>query len=197
MRPRQILTSLIIPTAALGLPTSPANPSSPRSPTASEPISPAPLAERDAAISCGLYKYAMTPLNPPSCWAWYAATAPASDYCGGSSFARATGTSTASSASWLDSCGALRAAELSAPRDFFLADYATDTYNTLLKSGSCALQVRPATPPSSDQIYVGGTDVADILGSAIAASRAAGGTAGVEGSMTCSPGVVGWRMVPV
>ncbi|KAI1769765.1 hypothetical protein F4818DRAFT_435089 [Hypoxylon cercidicola] len=194
MRPRQILTSLIIPTTALSLPTSPLSPSSPRSPIEAPASSPA---TRDAVQTCGLYKYAESPINPPPCWAWYAPTSSPADYCGGSTFTSIASTGGgASSSSWLDSCASLRSAQVAAPRDFFLADYATDEYNTLLASGSCALQVRPATPPSSDQVYVGGTDVADILGSAIDSSRRAGGI-GIEGSMTCSPGVVRWRMVPI
>ncbi|KAI1374808.1 hypothetical protein F4677DRAFT_447072 [Hypoxylon crocopeplum] len=196
MRPRQILTSLIVPTTALALalPTSPGSPRSPSIHEASPSSSPTP---RDTSpIACGLYKYASTPINPPPCWAWYAPTTSPSDYCGGSTFA-SVASSTSTSSSWLDSCATLRAAQQADPRDYFLADYATDRYNTLLTSGACALQVQPATPPSSDQVYVGGTDVVDILGSAISASRAKGGTAGVEGSMTCSPGTVKWRMVPV
>ncbi|KAI6091713.1 hypothetical protein F4821DRAFT_171902 [Hypoxylon rubiginosum] len=194
MRPRQILTSLIVPTTALALPTSPLSPASPRSPIEAPVSSPAP---RDtSAQTCGLYKYANTPVNPPACWAWYAATSTPADYCGGSSFTSISTSTTSSSTSWLDSCASLRTVQLASQRDFFLADYATDKFNTLLTSGSCALQVRPATPPSSEQIYVGGTDVADILGSAIDRSRQAGGK-GVEGSMTCSPGVVSWRMVAV
>ncbi|KAI1389161.1 uncharacterized protein F4822DRAFT_271217 [Hypoxylon trugodes] len=176
MHPHQLLISLIAPTAALSLPST--------------------IAPRAAAQTCGLYKYAQSPNNPPACWAWYASTSPASDYCGGSSF-NTISTSTSSSSSWLDSCTSLRTTEQSAPRDFFLANYATNAFNTLLTSGSCAFQVQPATPPSSDQVYVGGTDVVDILGSAITASRAAGGKVGIEGSMTCSPGVVRWRIVPV
>ncbi|KAI0384663.1 hypothetical protein F5Y04DRAFT_218805 [Hypomontagnella monticulosa] len=182
MHIRQILTTLIAPTAALSLPTIP-------SPNDALP-------PRAAAQSCALIKYADAPVNPGPCWIWYAPTSTPADYCGGSTFSTLA-SATSSSSSWLDSCAALRATQIGAQRDFFLADYATDKYNTLLQSGGCALQVQPATPPSSDQVYVGGTDVADILGSAIAASRAAGGKIGVEGSMTCSPGVVRWRMVPV
>lgn len=183
MHPRQILTSLIMPTVAMSLPTNPISLASPSSPAA-----------RDTAQTCGLYKFAESPNNPPACWAWYASTSEPSDYCGGSSFA--TVSSTTASTAWLDSCTSLRSTQIASQRDFFLANYATDKYNTLLTSGSCALQVQPATPPSSEQIYVGGTDVADILGAAIDRSRAAAGK-GIEGSMTCSPGVVRWRMVPV
>ncbi|KAI1410005.1 hypothetical protein F5Y13DRAFT_79397 [Hypoxylon sp. FL1857] len=195
MHPRQILTSLIVPTTALSLPTnpSPISPSSPRSPSINEASSPT---TRDTAQTCGLYKYPESPNNPPACWAWFAPTSEPSDYCGSSSFSTIASAS-ATSSSWLDSCASLRSAQVSSQRDFFLADYATDKFNTLLTSGACAFQVQPATPPSSDQIYVGGTDIVDILGSAIDASRAAGGRTGVEGSTTCSPGVVQWRMVPV
>ncbi|KAI1644843.1 uncharacterized protein F4817DRAFT_198244 [Daldinia loculata] len=187
MRPQQILTSLILPVTAVSLPTSPA------SPHTSEPSPPAP---RGAAQTCGLYKFAETPINPPACWAWYAQTSQPSDYCGASTF-KSVASASSPSASWLDSCASLRNTQIISPRDFFLADYATDKFNTFLMSGDCSFQVQPATPPSSDQVYVGGTDIADILGSAIAASRNAGGSIGIEGSMTCSPGIVRWRMVPV
>ncbi|KAI4859359.1 hypothetical protein F4820DRAFT_168810 [Hypoxylon rubiginosum] len=192
MRPRQILTSLIVPSTALSLPTSPLSPASPRSPIEAPASSPA---ARDTTQNCGLYKYAETPINPPACWAWYAPTSEPADYCGGSTFSSIASTNAASS-SWLDSCTSLRSAQAASPRDFFLADYATGEYNTLLTSGSCAFQVQPATPPSSEQIYVGGTDVVDILGSAIDRSRQAG-EKGIEGSMTCSPGIVRWRVVPI
>ncbi|KAI0133380.1 hypothetical protein F4776DRAFT_133267 [Hypoxylon sp. NC0597] len=192
MRPHQILTSLIMPTTALSLPINP-SPTSPRSPSINEASSPT---TRDTAQTCGLYKYPESPNNPPACWAWYAPTSEPSDYCGSSSFSSVASAS-ATSSSWLDSCASLRSAQASSQRDFFLADYATDKFNTLLTSGACAFQVKPATPPSSEQIYVGGTDIVDILGSAIDASRATGGRNGVEGSTTCSPGVVQWRMVPV
>ncbi|KAF3070691.1 hypothetical protein GL218_00613 [Daldinia childiae] len=186
MRPQQILTSLIISTIAVSLPTSPVTPH------ASKLSLPTP---RGAAQTCGLYKFAETPINPPACWAWYAQTSEPSDYCGASTFKSVASTSSPST-SWLDSCASLRNAQLMSPRDFFLADYATDKFNTLLVSGDCSFQVQPATPPSSDQVYVGGTDVSDILGSAIVASRNGGGSIGIEGSMTCSPGIVRWRMVP-
>ncbi|KAI1101402.1 hypothetical protein F4804DRAFT_12009 [Jackrogersella minutella] len=185
MRPRQVLTSLIVPAAALSLPTSPSGNSSPSSLTA-----------RDDALACGLYQYPSPPTNPPACWVWYAPTTSPSDYCGPSTQSTLSSASAASSL-WLDSCTSLRAAQVSSQRDFFLADYATNEFNTLLTSGECAFQVQPATPPSSDQIYVGGTDVVDVLQTAIDTSRAAGGKTGVEGSMTCSPGEVKWRVVPV
>ncbi|XXG96340.1 hypothetical protein Hte_002622 [Hypoxylon texense] len=194
MRPRQILTSLIMPTTALSLPASPPSPASPRSPI--EAAASSSPAARDTAQTCGLYKYAQTPVNPPACWAWYAPTSEPADYCGGSTFASVASAGGAASTAWLDSCASLRSAQAASPRDFFLADYATDKYNTLLASGSCAFQVQPATAPSSEQTYVGGTDVVDILGSAIDRSRQAGGK-GIEGSMTCSPGTVRWRVVPV
>ncbi|KAI2632657.1 hypothetical protein GGS26DRAFT_85660 [Hypomontagnella submonticulosa] len=182
MRVRQILTSLIAPTAVLSLPTSLSTDGA--------------LSSRASAQNCTLIKFPNAPVNPGPCWAWYAPTSTPADYCGGSTF-NSVASATSSSSSWLDSCASLRATQLGAQRDFFLADYATDKYNTLLQSGGCALQVQPATPPSSEQVYMGGTDVADILGSATAASRAAGGKVGIEGSMTCSPGVVRWRMVPI
>ncbi|KAI1480608.1 hypothetical protein F4774DRAFT_77343 [Daldinia eschscholtzii] len=173
MRLRQILRSLVIPAIVVGLPTKPSE-----------------------AQTCQLYKFAETPINPPACWAWYAETSQPSDYCGASTFESIASTSPPS-ATWLDSCTSLRTAQLSSPRDFLLADYATDKFNTLLVSDSCSFQIQPATPPSSDQVYVGGIDVADILESAIAASRKADGSIGVEGSMTCSPGIVRWRMVAI
>ncbi|KAI0180732.1 hypothetical protein GGR52DRAFT_2977 [Hypoxylon sp. FL1284] len=192
MRPRQILTSLIMPATALSLPTSPA---SPRSPI--EASSPSPLSARDdPAQTCKLYKYADSPIDAPACWAWYAATSPPSDYCGASTFTALPSSSTTPSTTWLDGCDALRADQASSPRDFFLGDYSTDRWNMLLTSGGCGLQVQPATPPSSDQVYVGGADVADVLAGAVERGRQAGGQ-GVEGSMTCSPGVVRWRVVPV
>ncbi|KAI1471942.1 uncharacterized protein F4812DRAFT_199943 [Daldinia caldariorum] len=182
MRPAQILTSLLIPGIAAGLPTTRA----------------------EEAQTCSLYKFAEAPINPPACWAWYADTSHPSDYCGASTFTPIASISASSpspspspSSTWLDSCASLRTAQLSSPRDFFLADYATDKFNILLASGSCSFQVQPATPPSSDQVYIGSTDVVDILESAIAASRKAGGNAAVEGSMTCSPGIVRWKIVPI
>ncbi|KAI0854030.1 hypothetical protein F5Y00DRAFT_65101 [Daldinia vernicosa] len=187
MRLQQILTSLIMPVTTVSLPTSPA------SSHISSPSSPAP---RGASQTCGLYKYAEAPINPPACWAWYAQTSQPSDYCGASTF-QSVASASSPSASWLDSCASLRNAQLTSPRDFFLADYATDKFNTLLVSGDCSFQVQPATPPSSDQVYVGGTDVADVLRSAIATSQNMGGSIGIEGSMTCSPGIVRWRMVPL
>ncbi|KAI8964812.1 hypothetical protein F5Y11DRAFT_71289 [Daldinia sp. FL1419] len=187
MRPLHILTSLIMPATAVSLPTSPT------SPHANEPLSPVP---RSTTQTCDLYKFAETPINPPACWAWYAQTSQPSDYCGASTFTYITSASSPS-ASWLDSCASLRSTQVVSQRDFFLADYATNKFNAFLALGSCSFQVQPATPPSSDQIYVGGTDVVDILASAIAASRKAGGKVGIEGSMICSPGVVYWRMVPV
>ncbi|KAI1760621.1 hypothetical protein GGR53DRAFT_75322 [Hypoxylon sp. FL1150] len=192
MRPRQILTSLIVPTTALSLPTSLSSLSSPSS------SSQTPRDTTTASQTCGLYKYADTPINPPACWAWYAATTTPADYCGDSTFTSisTSSSSSSSSAAWLDSCTTLLNTQLASQRDFFLADYSTVEYNTLLTSGNCALELQPATPPSSDQVYVGGTDVADILASAIDQSRQAGG-AGIEGSMTCSPGLVQWRMVAV
>ncbi|KAI0131109.1 hypothetical protein F4814DRAFT_156119 [Daldinia grandis] len=186
MRPQQILTSLIMPITAMSHPTSPANLHT------SESSSPAP---HNATQTCGLYKFVETPINPPACWAWYAQTSQPSNYCGASTF-KSVASASSPSASWLDSCASLRNAQLISPRDFFLADYATDKFNTLLVSSDCNFQVQPATPPSSDQVDVGGIDVADILKSTMAASRDAGGSIGIEGSMTCSPGIVRWRMVP-
>ncbi|KAL7623695.1 hypothetical protein AAE478_005247 [Parahypoxylon ruwenzoriense] len=196
MRPRQLLSSLIVPTTALALPRSPSSPTSPLSPR-----TPSGASTPEPAQTCGLYRFAESPKNPPACWAWYASSDEPSNYCGASTFspvaaAAFSTSSTAPSTSWLDSCAALRDAQLTERRDFFLAQYAIDRFNTLLTSGACAFQVQPGTPPSSDQVYVGGTDIADVLGSAIDVSRAAKGN-GVEGSMTCSPGSVRWRMVPI
>ncbi|KAI5860404.1 hypothetical protein GGS23DRAFT_235610 [Durotheca rogersii] len=186
MRLRRLFSTLLVPGVALGHPTSSAGPRDP---------SGVSVSASSSSQTCRLYRFAETPINPPACWVWYAPTGQPADYCGPSTFSPVA--SSAASASWLDSCVSLRTAELAAPRDFFLAQYATDSFNTLIVSGGCALQVRPALPPSSDQVYVGGTDVTDVLKSAIAASRAAGDRNGIEGSMTCSPGLVNWRMVPI
>ncbi|KAI1804574.1 hypothetical protein F4811DRAFT_274938 [Daldinia bambusicola] len=174
MRPHQILTSLVMASIAVCLPTT-----------------------RDEAQTCGLFKFAETPINPPACWAWYTDTSRPSDFCGTSTLEPITSISASSpSSTSLDPCTSLLAGQLASQRDFFLADYATDKFNILVASNGCSFQVQPATPPSSDQVSIGGADVADLLGSAIAASREAGGSVAVEGSMTCSPGIVRWRMVP-
>ncbi|KAI2465596.1 hypothetical protein F4781DRAFT_18108 [Annulohypoxylon bovei var. microspora] len=179
MRFCHILTSIIMPSVALSLPTSPTT------------------TTRDSSSqACGLYPYPSPPINPPSCWAWETQPGDPSNYCGPTTPSVVSSASTTSS-SWLDSCASLRAAQVSSNRDYLLSAYATDHFNTLLTSGSCALQVQPATPPSSDQVYIGGTDVVDVLGSAIDAAKAAGGKTGVGGSTTCAPGEVKWRVVPI
>ncbi|KAI1506649.1 hypothetical protein F5X99DRAFT_11843 [Biscogniauxia marginata] len=181
------------------------------------------------SLPCLLVDFPHTPANPPPCWAWVAPpTSAPSDYCGASTFAAVPSSSSSSvsssSASWLSSCESLllqvpdggssssgsSSSSSSSGRDFFLASYAPDRFNTLLLvSGSeaeeedaavgCALQVRPARPPSDEQVYVGGADVADILGSAIGTARRAGvggGIGGIEGSMVCGGDEVRWRLVP-
>ncbi|KAI3323991.1 hypothetical protein HD806DRAFT_80666 [Xylariaceae sp. AK1471] len=188
MHTRQLLPSLMLPAMALSLPTSPVDAPSP---------------------TCELYDFPSTPTNPPRCWAWFAATTP-SNYCGDSTFSAIPASSasaayiTAKDQDWLGSCGTLRESILSNPGDYYLADYTTAHFNTLVTSSSsaspgtrCALQVQPATPPSSEQIYVGGTDITDILGSAIAASREQKQAGGVEGVMSCGGDAVRWRMVPL
>ncbi|CAJ2512123.1 Uu.00g077480.m01.CDS01 [Anthostomella pinea] len=189
MRPRQVLSSLMVPATAFSLPTSTST-----SPTSS----PVDLDTRataatsdDASPTCDIVDFPTTPTNPPKCWAWFAKTTP-SDYCGDSTF---TPVDIAAPANWLAACVSLRETLLDGTGDFFLADYETDQFNTLLSQDGCALQLKPQTAPSDEQIYVGGTDVTDILGSAIAASRA--GKVGVEGTMPCGDDTVQWRMVPV
>ncbi|KAI1214341.1 uncharacterized protein F4807DRAFT_122690 [Annulohypoxylon truncatum] len=174
-----ILTSLILPNVALSLPTGPTT-----------------TTWDDSSPACSLYPYPSPPTNPPSCWAWETQPGNPSNYCGPTTPSIVASVSAASS-SWLDNCASLRAAQVSSNRDYLLSAYATDRFNTLLTSGGCAFQVQPATPPSSDQVYVGGTDVVDVLGSAIDAAKTLGGKNGVEGSMTCAPGEVKWRVVPI
>lgn len=177
MRPRQVLSTLVLPTAALSLPTSPTAES------------------RGAADAqpCLVVESPTTPTNPPVCWAWYAKTSEPSDYCGATSFAAVSDID--ASADWTDGCASIRDSVLSDPRDFLLADYSTAEFNTLLSDGGCAFQVKPQTPPTSDPIYFGGTDITDVLKSAIDKSQ--GGSVGVGGSMTCYSYEVEWRVVPV
>ncbi|KAI0879951.1 uncharacterized protein GGS22DRAFT_101777 [Annulohypoxylon maeteangense] len=179
MHLHHILPSLILPSTVLSLPTSP---------TTTSPD--------DSSSTCSLYPYPSPPTNPPSCWAWETQPGDPSNYCGPTTLSIVASASTTSS-TWLDGCTSLRDAQVASNRDYLLATYSTDNFNTLLTSGECAFQVQPATPPSSDQVYIGGTDVVDVLGSAIDAAKASGGKNGVEGSMTCAPGEVKWRVVPI
>ncbi|KAI1084540.1 hypothetical protein F5B20DRAFT_210357 [Whalleya microplaca] len=201
MRATQLLPALIIaPSAILCLPTTSI-----------------PSADDTPPQACELVELGTTPTNPPACWAWYASTASPSDYCGASSGVSPLSSSSSpstsltvrtttitttpkrGSSSWLDACASLQQAQQAAQRDFFLADYATDRFNTLLATAGCALEVLPATAPSSEQVNVGGTDVVDVLGTAIAKARGQEGEGegeGVEGEMVCSPGGVRWRVVP-
>ncbi|KAI8634511.1 hypothetical protein F5Y19DRAFT_470697 [Xylariaceae sp. FL1651] len=197
MHTRRLLPSLILPAVALSLPSSPVG-------TPTQALTPKDV----TSPSCELYDFPSTPTNPPECWAWFAATTP-SNYCGDSTFSPVPASSasaayaTAKNEEWLRSCGTLRERLLSDPGDYFLADYTTEQYNTLITSvppsgAGCALQVQPATAPSSDQIYVGGTDLTDIIGSAMAVSwEQTGGIEGVEGVMSCGGDAVRWRMVPL
>ncbi|KAI0901154.1 hypothetical protein F4806DRAFT_182928 [Annulohypoxylon nitens] len=175
------LTTLILPSAALSL---------------ALPTSSSKTTRDDSSTSCSLYPYPTAPTNPPSCWVWETQPGDPSDYCGATT-PSIVSSITSSSASWLDNCSSLRDAQVASNRDYLLADYATDHFNTLLTSGGCAFEVQPATPPSSDQVYIGGTDVVDVLGAAIDTAKASGGKNGVEGSMTCAPGEVKWRVVPI
>jgi hypothetical protein len=194
MYTRQILPALMLPTMALSLPSSPID--TPTRSTRSYDV---------GSPACEVYDFPSTPTNPPKCWAWFAATTP-SNYCGDSTFVPVPASAAhvkANSPDWLESCGTLREEILSKPGDYYLADYATDRFNTLVTSSSppspgtgCALQVQPATPPSSEEIYVGGTDITDILGSAIAASQERARSDGMEGIMPCGGDAVRWRMVP-
>lgn len=179
MRPRQVLSALVLPTAALSLPASPV-------------ASRAADAEATAQ-TCLLVESPTTPTNPPGCWAWYAKTSEPSDYCGASSFAAVKDIQ--ATADWVDGCTSLRNSILSDPRDFMLVDYSTADFNTLLSDGGCAFQVKPQRPPNSDPIYFGGTDLTDTLKTAV--DRSDGGSVGVGGSMTCYSYLVDWQVVPV
>ncbi|KAI1488914.1 hypothetical protein F5X96DRAFT_45238 [Biscogniauxia mediterranea] len=163
--------------------------------------------------TCLLVDFPQTPIDPPACWSWFASTSTPSTYCTFSSSLplspspTSTSTATSTSTSQLSSCIEALAVS-SSSRDFFLAAYSPDVFNTLLllfpgnSTGTgtgvglgCALQVRPARPPSDEQIYVGGADVADILG--LAAGSSSSSSNGVEGSMACGEDEVSWRVVPV
>lgn len=175
MRPRQVLSTLVLPTVALGLPTSPIE------------------SRASDAQTCLLVESPTTPTNPPGCWAWFAKTSEPSDYCGATNFSTVNGIK--ASADWVNGCTSIRNSVLSDPRDFLLADYSTAQFNTLLSSGGCAFQVKPKREPTSDPVYFGGTDVTDVLKSAV--DRSQGGSVGVAGSMTCYSYLVEWRVVPV
>ncbi|RYP08818.1 hypothetical protein DL765_008681 [Monosporascus sp. GIB2] len=176
MRPRQVLSALVLPTTALSLPAPPVRSEA-----------------KEKAPACLLVESPTTPINPPDCWAWYAKTSEPADYCGPSSFGVVSDIQ--ASAGWIDDCKSLRNSLLSTPRDFLLADYSTEHFNTLLSRGHCAFQVKPKTPPTSDPIYFGGTDLTDILRSSI--RRSDEGSVGVRGSMTCYSYPLDWRVVPV
>ncbi|RYP33194.1 hypothetical protein DL767_004858 [Monosporascus sp. MG133] len=176
MLPRQVLSALALPTTALSLP--------------------AMLVRSEAqetAVTCLLVQSPTTPINPPDCWAWYAYTSEPADYCGPSSFGVISDIQPP--AGWINDCTSLRNSLLSRPRDFLLADFSTERFNTLLSHGHCAFQVKPVAPPTYDPIYFGGTDLTDILRSSI--QRSNEGRVGVGGSMTCYSYPLGWRVVPV
>ncbi|KAH9885890.1 hypothetical protein F4778DRAFT_488819 [Xylariomycetidae sp. FL2044] len=189
MHPRQLLltitTLIIVPSTTTGLPTSTA------------------LATRDDATpaTCLLAKFPDTPLHPPKCWSYFSETSP-SNYCEASSFTTIPTTTTNSSSSsssstWLSDCDALRSALLSDTRDFFLAGWDNTMYQNLLTQGGCGFQVRPAREPTPDEIYLGGTDLTDLLGSALALVGGGDGTLGVAGVMSCGGDEVSWRVMPV
>ncbi|KAI1636213.1 hypothetical protein F4809DRAFT_610510 [Biscogniauxia mediterranea] len=172
--------------------------------------------------TCLLVDFPQTPIDPPACWSWFASTPTPSTYCGAAAartFSSLPLSPTSTPTSQFSSCVEALAASSSSSssggsRDFFLAAYSPDVFNTLLllfhdvlllpgnSTGTgtgtgvgCALQVRPARPPSDEQIYVGGADVADILG--LAAGSSSSSSNGIEGSMVCGEDEVSWRVVPV
>ncbi|KAI5928211.1 hypothetical protein F4810DRAFT_184003 [Camillea tinctor] len=159
---------------------------------------------------CLLISFPQTPTNPPPCWSWFASTSTPSNYCGNSTLSplpsTTTATTTTSSSSWVSACAALLqlpvgdATPTTSPsnssKDFFLASYTPSAFNTLLRVPGCALHVRPARAPSDEQIYLGGADVADVLGAAVGMAGAASG-GGVEGAMACGEDEVSWRVVPM
>ncbi|KAI0598655.1 hypothetical protein F4775DRAFT_167325 [Biscogniauxia sp. FL1348] len=212
MHPRQfLLSSLALATGVIPLALALPDPLT----TSPPPAQRGTLSSSSSSSSsptCLLIAFPLPPTNPPPCWSWFARTSTPSTYCSLSSLSLSslslpTSTSTSVSTTWLSSCEAAAAlvSNSSYNRDFFLASYSRDVFNTLLRvtvpgSGNgvgCALQLRPARAPSDEQIYVGGADVAGILGSAVGVAAGSGSSNGVEGSMMCGEDEVSWRVVPV
>ncbi|KAI0154330.1 hypothetical protein GGR57DRAFT_111299 [Xylariaceae sp. FL1272] len=163
-----------------------------------------PRAYTTAAPSCAIYTFPTTPINPPACWSWFD-SASSTNYCTNLSIATSTTKSKSRTKSkskskhttaFHTSCESLHQSLLQNPGDYFLADWTENQYNTFLTSNTtqpgttCTLQVQPAIAPSSDQIYIGSTDITEFLSSAIATGQ----TDNIEGTMSCSGAEVQWRI---
>ena len=77
-----------------------------------------------------------------------------------------------------------------------MATFLTTEFNTLLSHGKCAFQVKPEPKPEwdHDAIYIGGTDITDLLKASVEKSK--GGSVGLKGSTTCYSYPLEWRVVP-
>ncbi|KAI1269829.1 hypothetical protein F5Y18DRAFT_422785 [Xylariaceae sp. FL1019] len=195
MHANRLLPSLILPPTIL-----------------SQPLitnSPSPRAYTTTAPTCAIYTFPTTPINPPACWSWFD-SASSTNYCTNlslvttnqptkptKSFRTKSKSKQNHTTALHTSCLSLHQTFLSNPGDYFLAEWTPNQYNTFLSSNTtqpnistCTLQVQPLIAPSSDQIYIGSTDITEFLSTAIATGQ----LDGVEGTMSCGGAEVQWRI---